>query len=136
MAFLPFPDVSELEAVFHAYDSGSVQKLKAEFDKLKTVTAHVMKSAMDHLALRDRRLSILEYLLNDDRQVLDNHRSPEFQDRLLEVQRDRDPLLFDLVHRSEWKQYYDRCKAQQERDFYIAQHGVSPEIMALRDTLL
>lgn len=95
-------DVCELEAVFRAYRNGSLKDLKTRLDALPVELAKTMRRALAHLALQDRRLDVLEYVLNDGQIRYDPPITSSFEDKVAMIDRASEPELADIIARSTW----------------------------------
>lgn len=103
-----FADVSQLEAVFHAYSNGSIDDLKATLEPLNKMTANSMRKSLALLALRDRKLEMLRYIVNDGQERYDPLTAHTFTDMANSVNKAREPELFKIIQQSRWKRIQTR----------------------------
>ena len=100
----PFADVSQLEAVFQAYGHGNLDDLKARLAPLDSELAQIMRRALALLALQDRKLDILSYILADGQTTYDPPGCTTFHDRALRAggYPDMDEELRQVIWDSPW----------------------------------
>lgn len=64
--------------------------------------AFTMRRALAHLALKDRKLDVLKYVLNDGQREYEAPFATAFLDQAMAIDRAREPELYDIIHQSRW----------------------------------
>lgn len=95
-------DVAQLEEVFRAYAQGSVDDFARKLDGLPWITAGSIRRSLTLLALRERKLDKLRFLLRDSQATYDPSPTRMFTDMALSVDKTREPELYDIIQQSEW----------------------------------
>lgn len=105
-------DAAQLETFFQAYAHGSVDQLASKLKELRDsssvawVTTSSMQRLLTLLALRDRKIDMLRFLMHDGQANLDPSPTRFFTDMANDVDKASEPEVYEIIEQSKWK----RCQ--------------------------
>ncbi|QIX02278.1 hypothetical protein AMS68_007795 [Peltaster fructicola] len=100
-------DVSQLEAVFQAYKTGSLNDVKAKLAELTDNTAMYVRKSLCFLALRDRNAKMLKFCMDEGGFPYESY----FEDEANRVDPAKDPEVDAVLEQSEFRKMYPRRPA-------------------------